>query len=92
MYQEVSTILRENVPYVNLHRHQQTYLYMKLNSYEDNDVRKIWPPCESTYCPSFNTVIHARHRYVLEPQAKPHAVMYVEPYGRFLNETSTNTL
>lgn len=38
MYHEVSTILRENVPHVNLHRHQQTYLYRKLNSYEDNNV------------------------------------------------------
>jgi hypothetical protein len=35
--QEESAILWENIPFINLHRYNQTYLYPKLNSYGDND-------------------------------------------------------
>ena len=48
VYQEESTILLEKVPYLQIHRYNQPYLYPKLNCYGD-DERKL-SSCGSTYC------------------------------------------
>ena len=45
--------LRENVPYVKVHRSSPKHLYPKLNSYGDNGDRKVWGSCGSTYCTCF---------------------------------------
>ena len=45
--------LRENVPYVKVHRSNPKYLYLKLNGYGDNGERKVWSSCGSTYCTRF---------------------------------------
>ena len=42
--------LRENVPYVKVHRSNPKHLYPKLNGYGDNSERKVWSSCGSTYC------------------------------------------
>jgi hypothetical protein len=48
MSQEECARLRENVPYVNVHRYNPEHLYPKLNGYGDNDQRKVWSSCGST--------------------------------------------
>ena len=45
--------LRENVPYVKVHRYNPKHLYPKLNGYGDNGERKVWSSCGSTYCICF---------------------------------------
>ena len=45
--------LRENVPYVKVHRYNPKHLYRKLNGYRDNGERKVWASCGSTYCTCF---------------------------------------
>ena len=45
--------LRENVPYVKVHRYNPKHLYPKLNGYGDNGERKVWSSCGSTYCTCF---------------------------------------
>ena len=45
--------LRENVPYVKVHRYNPKHLYPTLNGYGDNGERKVWSCCGSTYCTSF---------------------------------------
>ena len=45
--------LRENVPYVKVHRYYPKHLYPKLNGYGHNGDRKVWPSCGSTYCSCF---------------------------------------
>ena len=45
--------LRENVPYVKVHRYNPKHLYLKLNGYGDNGERKVWSSCGSTYCTCF---------------------------------------
>ena len=45
--------LRENVPYVKVHRYNPKHLYPKLNGYGDNGERKVWSSCRSTYCICF---------------------------------------
>ena len=42
--------LRENVPYVKIHRYNPKHLYPKLKGYGDNGQRKVWSSCGSTYC------------------------------------------
>ena len=42
--------LRENVPYVKVHRSNPKHLYPKSNGYGDNGQRKVWSSCGSTYC------------------------------------------
>jgi hypothetical protein len=48
--QKESTRLRENVPYVKVHRYSPKYLYPKLNGYGNSGQRKVWSYCGSTYC------------------------------------------
>jgi len=50
MSQEECARLRENVPYVKVHRYNPKQLYPKLNGYGDNGQRKVWSSCGSTYC------------------------------------------
>jgi hypothetical protein len=45
--------LRENVPYVKVHRYNPKHLYLKLNGYGDNGERKLWSSCRSIYCTWF---------------------------------------
>ena len=45
--------LRENVPYVKVHRYNPKHLYPKLNCYGDNGEIKVWSSCCSTYCTCF---------------------------------------
>ena len=45
--------LRENVPYVKVHRSNPKHLYPKLNGYGDNGERKVFSSCGSTYCTCF---------------------------------------
>ena len=45
--------LRENVPYVKVHRYNPKHLYPKLNGYGDNGERKVWSSCGSTYYTCF---------------------------------------
>ena len=45
--------LRENVPYVKVHRSNPKHLCPKLNGYRDNGERKVWSSCGSTYCTCF---------------------------------------
>ena len=45
--------LRENVPYVKVHRSNPKHLYPKFNGYRDKGETKVWPSCGSTYCTSF---------------------------------------
>ena len=45
--------LRENVPYVKVHRSNPRHVYPKLNGYGDNGERKVWSSCCSTYCTCF---------------------------------------
>ena len=45
--------LRQNVPYVKVHRSNPKHLYPKLNGYGDNGERKAWSSCGSTYCTCF---------------------------------------
>ena len=45
--------LRENVPYVKVHRYNPKHLYPKLNGYGDNGERKVRSSCGSTYCTCF---------------------------------------
>ena len=45
--------LRENVPYIKVHRSNPKHLYSKLNGYGDNGERKVWSSCGSTYCTCF---------------------------------------
>jgi hypothetical protein len=42
VFQEKSARLRENVPYVKVHRYNPKHLYPKLNGYGDNGQRKVW--------------------------------------------------
>jgi len=48
--QEECARLRENVPYVKVHRYNPKHLYPKLIGYGDNGQRKVWSSCGSTYC------------------------------------------
>jgi len=41
MFQEEYTKLWELIPYTNVHQYNQTYLYMRLNSYRDIDTSKM---------------------------------------------------
>ena len=50
MSQEECARLRENVPYVKVHRYNPKHLYPKLNGYGYNGQRKVWSSCGSTYC------------------------------------------
>jgi len=50
MSQEECARLRENVPYVEVHRYNPKHLYPKLNGYGDNGHRKVWSSCSFTYC------------------------------------------
>ena len=45
--------IRDNVPYVKVHRSNPKHLYPKLNGYGDNGERKVWSSCGSTYCTYF---------------------------------------
>ena len=45
--------LRENVPYVKVHRSNPKHLYPKLNGYGDNGERKVWSSCGFAYCYSY---------------------------------------
>ena len=45
--------LRQNVPYVKVHRYNPKHLYPKLKGYGDNGERKVWSSCCSTYCTCF---------------------------------------
>ena len=45
--------LRENVPYIKVHRPNPKHLYPKLNGYGDDGERKEWSSCGSTYCTCF---------------------------------------
>ena len=45
--------LRQNVPYVKVHRYNPKHLYPKLNGYGDNSERKVWSSCGSTCCTCF---------------------------------------
>ena len=45
--------LRENVPYIKVHRYNLKHLHQKLNGYGDNGERKVWSSCGSTYCTCF---------------------------------------
>ena len=45
--------LRQNVPYVKVHRYNPKHLYPKLNGYGDKSERKVWSSCDSTYCTCF---------------------------------------
>ena len=45
--------LRENVPYVKVHRYNPKHLYPKLKGYGDNGERKVWSSCGSAYCTCF---------------------------------------
>jgi hypothetical protein len=45
-----SATLRENVRSVDSQRHNQIYRHPKPNGYGDNDDRKMWSSCGSTYC------------------------------------------
>ena len=47
--QEECEILRESVPYVQLHRYNPKHLYPKLNGYGDNGQRKVWTSCISAF-------------------------------------------
>jgi hypothetical protein len=49
MFYEESAVLRENVPDINLHRYNQTYLHPQLNHYGDNYARKMRYSCDATY-------------------------------------------
>ena len=49
MFQGKSVILRENVPYVRLYRHDQKHLCAKSQDYGGTDARKAWPSCSSAY-------------------------------------------
>ena len=40
--------LRQNVPYVKVHRYNPKHLYPKLNGYGDNGERRVWSSCGST--------------------------------------------
>jgi len=40
MIQEKSTLHQEETPYYDVHRHNHTHLYPKLNCYVDNDAKK----------------------------------------------------
>jgi len=39
---ELSSLLRENVPYVKMYRYNPKHLCPKLNGYGDNGKRKVW--------------------------------------------------
>jgi len=43
MIHEEYAVLKESVPYVNLHRCNQTYLYPDMNVYGDNVMSKCVP-------------------------------------------------
>ena len=45
--------LRDNAPYVKVHRSNPKHLYPKLNGYGNNGERKVWSSCGSTYCACF---------------------------------------
>ena len=45
--------LRENVPYVKVHRSNPKHLHPKLNCYGDNGEGKVWSSCGSTYYTCF---------------------------------------
>ena len=53
MYWAECARLRENVPYVKVHRYNPKHLYPKLDGYGDNGERKVWSSCGSTYCTCF---------------------------------------
>ena len=38
------------LPYVKVYRYNPKHLYPKLNGHGDNDQRKMWSSCGSTYC------------------------------------------
>ena len=42
--------LRENVPYIKVHRSNPKHPCPKLNGYGDNGERKVWSSCGSMYC------------------------------------------
>jgi hypothetical protein len=48
--QEECTTIRENVPYVIVHRYNPKQPYPNLNGYGGNGQRKVWSSCGSTYC------------------------------------------
>jgi hypothetical protein len=48
--QEECAKLRESVPYIKVYWCNPKHLYPKLNGYGDNNQRKVWSSCGSTYC------------------------------------------
>jgi len=71
VFQEECSILRESLPYVNLHPYNHTYICRKVNCYGEHDKRKSpFPPLPPIV--SFHRgVIRTMHWSVLEPIAKP---------------------
>ena len=67
--------LRENVPYIKVHRSYPKHLYPKLNGYGDNGERKVWSSCVSTYCTCFayyySCTAHVRPSVSQPSQAHP---------------------
>lgn len=51
------------------YRYNQTYLLPKLTGYGNNDARRTYSCCVSTYCTWFTCVSHMLRRFVLEPKA-----------------------
>jgi hypothetical protein len=49
LYRASQEGLRESIPYVKVYRYNPKHLYPKLNGYGDNDQRKVWSSCGSTY-------------------------------------------
>ena len=68
--QEECTRLRENVPYVKVHRYNPKHLYPKLNCYGDNGERKVWSSCGSTYCTCF-ACCYSYTAHVRPPVSQP---------------------
>ena len=55
--QEEYARLREGVPYVKVNRYNPKHLCPKLNSYGDNDQRKVWSSGGSTHCTCQLTIL-----------------------------------
>ena len=66
--------LREEVPYIKVHRSNPKHLYPKLNGYGDNGERKVWSSCGC-----YPYTVHARPS-VLQPSQAHSVFIYIYIY------------
>ena len=79
---ELSSLLRESVPYVKIYRYNPKHLCPKLNGYGDNGKRKVWTSWGCTHYTFQLAVIYVRP--CVECHVTECAVSHIYPHFFFL--------